>query len=278
MTLKVYASSFAGFIGKNPYTKQHEVFESTWKKFSPETYAAALQRNGHTTDQQRLETLRQSIPEVDVAIYSAENSLNSSASSVSQNHQSLSVDPSVDLSPHEKKLVDDEIRKQLFTRYGTARERSVIDMLSKEMGMVFTKGIEEVTHTKHYVTPNGTVWRLAGKIDGLTDDGMTLVEIKNRVKRLFMRATDYERIQVECYLRLLESTERALLVEALSLDGNGTTLNIIPIERNDDLWTEWHHRAEIYIEYLHRVIESQGLQDAYFQSKTPSAFLRKVLG
>ena len=277
MTIKLYASSFAGFVGKNPYVKQHEVFESTWEKYSPETYHAALERNGRTTDQQCLESLRKSIPEVEVVLHAAESSINTSAIHVMENRQTLvdEVPPDV-VSSHEKKLVDQEIRKQLYTRYGTARERSVVDMLVKDMGMTFAKGIEYITYSKTYLTANNTEWRLSGKIDALTEDATTIIEIKNRVKRLFMHATIYERIQVECYLRLIETAERAFLVEALTSDGTGTTLNIIPIDKDDHLWGPLFRAAEMYVDYLHEMVDTPSLQDAYFQSKTPSAFLRHV--
>ena len=277
MSIKLYASSFAGFIGKNPYVKQHEVFEKTWQKFSPDTYFAAVKRNHHVTDQECLQSLRHTIPEVEVALHSAESStVTTSATLVAENQHALTEELTVDLTSHEKKLVCDEIRKQLFTRYGTAKERSVVSILEKEMGMAFAKGIEHVTYTKTYMTANGTPWTLAGKIDALTTDAKTILEVKNRVKRLFMHATDYERIQVECYLRMVGTAQNALLVEAFSVNGT-TTLNIIPVDRDDVCWSEWHRTAEMYIDYLNRLVQTPGLQDSYFQSKRPTAFLRKVV-
>lgn len=273
MTIKLYASSFAGFVGKNPYAKQHEVFESVWEKFSPETYHAALKRNGRTTDRQRLEILRKTVPEVEVVLHSAESSNATSATHVTENQQTL-VDevPRDVVSSREKKLIEHEIRKQLYTRYGTARERSVVDVLVKDMGMRFVNGIEYVTYSKTYRTANNTEWVLSGKIDALTEDATTIIEIKNRVKRLFMHATTYERIQVECYLRLIETATRALLVEALGT----TTLNIIHIDKDDRFWAPIFRAAEVYVDYLHEMVATPSLQDTYFQSKTPSAFLRHV--
>lgn len=279
MSITLHASSFAAFIGKHPYTKQHEVFEKTWQRASPATYSAALQRHRRVTDQERLEALRSKIPEVDVTLHAAEMNICTSARVVTDSRDTLTKELGGEtvLTLEEKKLVSDEIRKQLFTRYGTAQERSVLDILVDEMGMELSPEDTDAAYTKLFVTANGTPWKLVGKIDACTSDKTTVIEVKNRVRRLFMHATEYERIQVECYLRLVETAERALLVESLSADGDGRTLNIIPLEKDDALWGEWHRIAGMYVEYLHRMIRDPSLQDSYFRSKRPSAFLRKVL-
>ena len=279
MSIALHASSFAAFIGKNPYAKQHEVFEKPWQRASPATYSAALQRHQRVTDLERLEVLRSKVPEVDITLHAAETSVSASATLVADRRETLTKELGGDaiLTLDEKRLVNDEIRKQLFTRYGTAQERSVLDILVDEMGMELSPEDTDSAYTKVFVTANGTPWKLVGRIDACTLDNTTVIEVKNRVKRLFMHATEYERIQVECYLRLVHTAERALLVESLYTDGVGRTLNIIPLQKDDVLWEEWCRVAEMYVDYLHRMIHDPSLQDTYFKSKRPSVFLRKIL-
>jgi len=52
---------------------------------------------------------------------------------------------------------------------------------------------------------------LVGKTDGMASDG-TLVEIKNRTKRFFNMVPEYENVQVQTYLRML-NLDKAHLVE-----------------------------------------------------------------
>lgn len=52
---------------------------------------------------------------------------------------------------------------------------------------------------------------LVGKTDGVASDG-TLVEIKNRTKRFFNMVPEYENVQVQTYLRML-NIDKAHLVE-----------------------------------------------------------------
>jgi hypothetical protein len=275
-TITLHASSFAGFIGKHPYVKHHEAFEKTWQRISPDTYMEAMRRHDRTTDQQRLEILRAKIPEIEVSLHAAETSHPASSKVAAELADEIKHDVKTipNLTPQEVDLVNNEIRKQVCTRYGTDQERSVIDLLNDEMGMDVVP--DETTYARRYTTPNGIPWKLVGKIDGHTVDAKTVVEVKNRVNRLFMHATEYERIQVECYLRLIDVAERALLVESLS-GSSCKTLNIIPIEKDDALWAEWYRVAETYVDYLHRMIDDVSLQDTYLDSKRPSAFLRNIV-
>jgi hypothetical protein len=74
-----------------------------------------------------------------------------------------------------------------------------------------------------------------GKIDRLQveEDGTkTLIEIKNRVNRLFYKVKDYENIQVQCYLQLLD-LERAKLIEHYKKED---ALNTLLIVRDRDMW------------------------------------------
>lgn len=273
--ISLHSSSFAAFVGRHPYVKQHEAFEKTWERAFPESYSAALTRHGRVTDQECLRLVRSKVPEVDITLHAAETTVSNSATAVLEGREELSGEICGEhMSAREKKLVGDEIRKQLFTQYGIAQEQPVLDILRDRMDMKLISVDEK--YMKNFVTANGVPWKLVGRIDACTTDKTTIIEVKNRVNRLFMHATEYERIQVECYLRLIDEAERAFLVESLHVEGAGRTINIIPIERDESHWKEICHLAEMYVEYVHRIAHDTHIQDIYFESKRPSAFLRKV--
>ena len=46
------------------------------------------------------------------------------------------------------------------------------------------------------------IWSLGGRIDGINEE-KTLIEIKNRVRRLFYKLRDYEKVQVFAYMYIL---------------------------------------------------------------------------
>ena len=81
-----------------------------------------------------------------------------------------------------------------------------------------------------------TKFVICGKIDRLEvneDDGSTvLVEIKNRANRLFGRVVEYEMVQIQVYLQLL-NLEDARLVEQYNND-----VESHDIKRDDAMWRD----------------------------------------
>lgn len=274
----IHASAFAAFIGKHPYSKHHDAFEKVWERASPHTYAAALSRHGRRTATQHLESLKNATPEIARSLETAARvgTAANDATAVTDATTMLAADvDSLGLSKHDASLVKDEIRKELFTHYGTTKEHSVIDIVRREMDIDVRE--DSSLHSAIFTTPGGTPWKLVGRIDGITADGSTIIEIKNRVRRLFMTLTEYERIQVECYLVLIGTADRALVVESFRpQDERTTTLNIIPVDRGDEVWPECLVRATVLVEYLTALIDDEAMQDVYLASSRPNGILRAL--
>jgi hypothetical protein len=115
---------------------------------------------------------------------------------------------------------------------------------------------------------------VGGKIDGMTRDGSALIEVKNRVNRLFNAASEYERVQCMCYLAIYPGAQKCVLAEGLRADGT-LTVNLVDIARDETAW-EATRRSILGVAHLvARVIEDPAMQDAYFASKTKTAFLKK---
>lgn len=277
----LHASSFAAFIGKHPYEKHHEAFEKVWQRASPDTYHAALRRHKKTSKDEKLQFLRDSIPEVRHTLQTAHAIATTAGTSkhvcdMQSEVQREAQESLATLDPSDQKLVTEAIRKEMFTSYGTAKERSVLDILVEECHFEFDEHAPDVLYSKSFETAKGVGWKLVGKIDACTKDGVTLIEVKNRMHRLFMKPPDYERIQVECYLRLHGTATQCLLVESLRQD-DSRTINIIPIERDDMVWEDCCKRADALINFLDLLVNDEALQDAYMTSKRPSAFIKSFL-
>lgn len=74
-------------------------------------------------------------------------------------------------------------------------------------------------------------WGVGGRLDGLDADGR-VVEIKNRARHFFARVPDYEYVQVQAYMHMMD-VEQTLLVQ--QLDGQQRTSII---HRCRDEWNE----------------------------------------
>lgn len=275
--ISVHASAFAGLIGKHAYVKHHEAFEKIWERVSPTTFVSALARHGRQTARQRLQTLQTTAPEIARSLAVAERvgSMAPETCAVTDTKAALTEDiDALGLSKDDAAIVKDEIRKQLFTHYGTAKETSVIDILNREMDLDVRD--DDALYARTFTTPGGIPWRLAGRIDGITGDRSTVIEVKNRVNRLFGTPPPYERIQVECYLRLVDDAHRAILVESLRThQEHAATINLIPMTRDDALWDECTARMNVVLEYLAALIDDEAMQDIYLAK--PASILRALL-
>ena len=73
-------------------------------------------------------------------------------------------------------------------------------------------------------------WYVGGKVDGITDNN-EIIEIKNRMYKLFFKLRDYEKTQVYGYLYIF-NTQKAILLEKLKKKTD-SKINIIEIEYKD---------------------------------------------
>lgn len=92
------------------------------------------------------------------------------------------------------------------TNFGTRKEESVADMYKAHTGRAIHK-----TNKSHYLEIIPGKVKICGRFDGFNDDDV-LIEIKNRMRRIFGRVVDYERVQIHVYMAMAQ-TERSQLVE-----------------------------------------------------------------
>jgi hypothetical protein len=79
-------------------------------------------------------------------------------------------------------------------------------------------------------------WVLGGRVDGVTADG-TLVEIKNRRSRIFDDIPFYEKVQLECYMRIFNAP-KIYLVQHLRRKKAGLKQKISLVKRDDFMWDQ----------------------------------------
>lgn len=80
------------------------------------------------------------------------------------------------------------------------------------------------------IEPGGIL--VCGRVDGVTADGQTLVEVKCRMKRLFRRVYEYEKTQVQAYMHM-SGLRKAVLVEEY-----GGEIHVNPCPYDPAYWTD----------------------------------------
>ncbi len=115
-----------------------------------------------------------------------------------------------------------------------------------------------------------TEWFIKGKIDGIAikDNQKILIEIKNRTKSLFGELKDYEKPQIQMYLKLME-LEKGHLVEHLKNDTIDMTnnsnenkhTNIIDVSYDSEYCKLVIDRLKKFIKFFYNFIEDEQLQE-----------------
>lgn len=283
----IYASQVAVCIGANKHKKVSEAIDALWQRIAPHEYFAALQRNGLKTEDQNVTEIMARHQQVKGLVDRSLTLPCESSDQVAAHYDLVSRGlDSVDLQDDEKRLVDDVLKRNLYTTYGNQHEHKMLAHIRDSLGI---RCRPDPTFYKQLAgTARGVQWYVGGKIDAINEDRTLLIEIKNRVNRLFNRVPFYEVIQVQTYLELL-GIEQGALVECLKSAkpdvhhgdertvhsaGNDIHVNVIPIRRDRDLWANTvMPKLEAFVDFLLRLMDDTKLQDRYLQSKRRSVLV-----
>jgi hypothetical protein len=280
--LCVYASQGAACIGDNKHKKICDAVETFWERAHLPSYKEALKRNMIMTTNEIIDRLEKNHPKI-ADIMKVAGSEEETSTDVAKKYNKLSSEftkyANLNYISHEfYDVVDDAIRKTTYTTYGNAQESKVFEYVRG------TLGIDVVEDPSFYKSQIGVIeneygsfpWFIGGKIDGITQDRKTLIEIKNRVNRLFRVIPQYESIQIQMYLQLL-GLEKAILVECLKTKERSVLhedVNVISVNRDSYTWeNDISPRLEGFVDFIIRIIHDTDLQDKYLKSKRRSAMV-----
>ena len=237
------ASSVASAIGKSQFKKQPELLSELWKKYSPQTF------KGQTLEEEALlvlnskETTRKILSE-------AENFKSDTSDDVKQQTRKLfhQIEHS-GLLPQDMLKAKEHIRKTLSTNHGTRNESKTAQFDKMAANLV-----EDDTFYHYDICEiEGTFYQIVGRVDRVQnneDGSQTLVEIKNRANGFFNRVRDYEEIQCQTYMHMMDGIEYCRLVETY----NGESKSYL-IQKNDEMWnSEIVPKLQNFCEHFHSML------------------------
>ena len=113
--------------------------------------------------------------------------------------------------PTLSKCLETNIKQDLRMERGNIKEDKNLDNTQRKKNIVIAGRNEEIYEKILYIDPNKLFKIiLRGKVDGMNDE--YVVETKNRTKRLFNMIPDYEKVQLNAYMFLVEK-EKSLHIE-----------------------------------------------------------------
>ena len=279
----IYASQVAMCIGANRHKKMSEAVELMWQRVDPGSFRAAMRRNRDKTAEELAEDIIRGNSEVKGLVDLTLASACDSSDQVAKQYDCVAKElRSVPLPEEDRRLVDDVLKRNLYTSYGNKNETRVLDYVRATLGIsctedpVFYKAAQGECRGPWGALP----WYVGGKIDAIDEDRTLLIEIKNRVNRLFYRVPFYEQVQVQTYLHVL-GLEKGVLVECLKTDRgqapdptSGVSVNVIPIRRDRQLWeTEIVPKLQAFVDFLACLLHDPAMQDRYLQAQRRSAMV-----
>ena len=288
--LCVYASQVAACVGMNKYRRPYEALEQMWERVDPGSFRAAMLRAGQKTSEEALtEVMARDDRVRDVLDRSLVPDLDASDAVAHEYAEASRRLGGLRLDLEDRRLVDDAVRRNMFTTYGNRFEKPALRYLREACGVNVSPDPRFHKREQGLVSHGGerVPWYVGGKVDAVSPDGQLVVEIKNRVHRLFYRAPLADCVQLQCYMHVLDAP-RGMLMECLRRqarrddDGEDAGLdavvhsNVVPVARDDEFWArQVVPKLQAFVEFLARLLETEALQDAYL-ARAPGARTRVI--
>jgi hypothetical protein len=126
----------------------------------------------------------------------------------------------------QKAKINKSLTSIINKNFGIKNEDSIIKLYQDIKQCIVT--VDCPYHKTKILTINNKKIYIGGKIDGLDLKNNCVIEIKNRINKLFYTIPEYEKIQIMCYLVLFKS-KIGHLVEAHKME-NDIEINIVEFQ------------------------------------------------
>lgn len=222
----IKASDVAAILGRNQYKPRQEILEELWKKNSPETFTGKTKRD-KANDILKISDVARDVLNC-VSQIKAKDS--SEVQTISANVRKY-INTDSNLSKEQKEEIISHITSNVYTAHGTRSEDKTSVKVTQDENTRLVR--DNSMYYYDIMTINETKFVIAGRIDRIEereDGSRILVEIKNRVNRLFRRVVEYEMIQVQVYLQMLG------LVHARLVEQYNNQVLSHDLERDEELW------------------------------------------
>lgn len=250
------ASKVASMIGMNQYAVFSEIFDEMKCKLTDNKYKTL--NDEHILDDNELKVLSNILlPNIklDSSELNIETILHKSC------EPSIHSDNTTNIKKNEKKI-NTLIKKQFPDKNISKLSEYITTNINTKRGILHENNIIQKYNTKHNTTitncneknykydlveinKNDIIYKfyISGYIDGV--DNNTLIEIKNRRSRLFKTIPEYECVQLEIYLRML-NLNKAKLIE------NFNDKFLEHIYKSDD--ELWDNIIDKLIDFAHQLL------------------------
>lgn len=274
-------SKLGTYTGLSPYGNLSESIISLWKKIDLNGYSNTLDKLQKKynkeinvyTEWQEMENISQQLGLYDMKDKIKESMKAESQSDLKRNQRNL-IRNITQISSDNKVIEEKKDRLKVlvnsFTNrgFGTKHENNAIDLYVNQTNNLVEDQQKTITKMVCKSKSPEVNWFLIGKIDGISidkDGNKKILEIKNRTNKLFKVLKDYEKPQIQAYMKLID-LEKGQLVECLkqkkdssySRDGQ---ICIIDVEFDNDYWEQLKDRISKFVLFMIEFLKNEKIQE-----------------
>jgi len=259
------SSEIAILINKNPFQKINNVVSKLWIKYFPDNFNQFnIKYNINTSFLDETSIINDAL-KINNIDFDINNSLNSTSNSELFSKKKeikklindipndiIHTDQKNIINPIDKKTLNKNIDHLMNKNFGTIHENDVLNIyLSYYPEFSAIKSSQY--KSKLIFNNNGYNFFIGGIIDAMRNDG-TIIEIKNRVNRLFKSLKDYEKIQAMSYLFIYNSN-KLHLVESFNKN-----IFVIDVDFNEEYMNYIINNIKIFTDFFFLFLNSDELK------------------
>lgn len=245
--IHIHASELASLIGLNPY---NSIYESMIK-FCEKNHKDIIKNIDLKADVEKIKDILKD----NQKIFKIEDfKTNNSNDLIKQRDELIKNIKGLELNDEQKKEVEKLIKTHTNKIHGIFNESNVLLEYSKK----FEKKINSDSKylSKKYCDYQGNKWYLGGKIDAISEDDI-IIEVKNRVNKLFYELKLYEKPQIYTYMTIL-NLQKSHLVEY-----RNDEMNVIEESFDKDYWKEITEKLNKFIEFYTLYIKNNEFREKF---------------
>lgn len=246
MNLLLNISEIAIITGDNPYKTKRDYLIDFWKKNNKEDFDKykKITEFIKESDEDIIEkiTIKNNI-DISSELKNCVKSKNTNELHIMKKNI---LEKMENLTEIEKKEITKSISNVTNTKFGIKNENDVTKLYENLTGNII---IKDNKYHKIKILENDTYSvYIGGKIDGINNETKSIIEVKNRVNKLFYVLRNYEKVQIMCYMYLFNS-KRGNLVEAHK-KREGTIINVIEVDFDKEYMQEIIDKIIFFIKFF----------------------------
>ncbi len=150
-------------------------------------------------------------------------------------------------------------------KFGTHHEKTAILAYSKMTNTKISNQQKTImAQIKKADIKYDAAWFIKGKIDGISisenDGSIHIIEIKNRTKTLFKCLKDYEKPQIQIYMKLFD-IQKSHMVEYLKKSDQQDEMCIIDVDFEEEYWKFIKKRLNQFISFFYKFLKNKKMQE-----------------